>query len=722
MPRFKPSPRSVVFAASLVATAAFAQAPPVPPAPVTSEWTSPVQPPPLAPAPAAPAPPASANKVVPPPTVPPPTVPAPAPVTPPQAPADVAAVPGTTTQESFVPGSEPHSPATRGNKVSEPANLRVMSGVSGASGVWRVSSADLGRPGLLRLSLDGEYFTSQNFPVLRARNTRTAGTLTAGYVFHKNVEGYFSYAASANTNSKASPPLMQAQGDVNLGIKAATEVTRGFRAGADLAFNLFPGLGAQDVSRYAFGFSPRLLATYDVRAAAPSVPLRAHLNLSLNLDGTGDFGKAKVLTPSEEFALGVNRFNRFGMSLGIESPLPYATAFLEFGFAYPMGAGGLVGPDGNPVGAGSAMPNRLTLGGKVTALRDVGFVAAIDLGLASRVASGIPATMPYNLIFGITYNIDPQAKGETRIVEKTTVVEKKVEVATVAPSYTGKVGGAVLDADTKQPVAGAVVAMAGSGLPPVASDVDGGKFLSYELPAGKVELTAVKDGYRPAAQEAVIEVGKVASVQFLLTREVKGSAVRIALTSNRAKVDGRLRFEGPRRAEIDTVGGAASLELPAGHYVLAVEASGYLAKSKELELTGAEARLDFDLSPVPRQSLVEVRENRIEIKQQVHFETAKATILGDSFALLDQVIDAIVRSGARKVRIEGHTDNHGAKDANLRLSQDRAKEVLRYLVSRGVDRTRVDAEGYGDSKPIAPNLTARGREKNRRVDFVIVER
>ena len=74
-----------------------------------------------------------------------------------------------------------------------------------------------------------------------------------------------------------------------------------------------------------------------------------------------------------------------------------------------------------------------------------------------------------------------------------------------------------------------------------------------------------------------------------------------------------------------------------------------------------------------------------------------------------------------KVRIEGHTDSTGSRKRNLKLSRDRAASVLKYLTGKGIDERRLEAEGYGPDKPIASNKNARGKEMNRRVEFVIAE-
>ncbi len=130
---------------------------------------------------------------------------------------------------------------------------------------------------------------------------------------------------------------------------------------------------------------------------------------------------------------------------------------------------------------------------------------------------------------------------------------------------------------------------------------------------------------------------------------------------------------------------------------------------------------DPTLQGCPKKTLVVVREDRIEIKQQVHFATGKAKILKDSFELLSQVASVLRSNPQMKVRIEGHTDNVGSEKTNLKLSDQRAKAVREHLLSKeGIDGERLEGVGYGPSKPIASNSTAKGRALNRRVEFNIV--
>jgi OOP family OmpA-OmpF porin len=100
----------------------------------------------------------------------------------------------------------------------------------------------------------------------------------------------------------------------------------------------------------------------------------------------------------------------------------------------------------------------------------------------------------------------------------------------------------------------------------------------------------------------------------------------------------------------------------------------------------------------------------------VNFDTGKATIRPDSFPLLDVVVDFMTHKKSARVEIAGHTDNVGNPKTNKALSAKRAQACRAYVISKGVDRGRLEAVGYGDERPVAPNDTEEGRQKNRRIE------
>ncbi|MFT3769291.1 MAG: OmpA family protein [Minicystis sp.] len=120
---------------------------------------------------------------------------------------------------------------------------------------------------------------------------------------------------------------------------------------------------------------------------------------------------------------------------------------------------------------------------------------------------------------------------------------------------------------------------------------------------------------------------------------------------------------------------------------------------------------------------VRVEESEVFILDQVEFDVDRATIKKVSDPLLDNVASVLKRHPEiTKLEVQGHTDNTGGAFHNKQLSQARAESVIKALVARGIARPRLTGKGYGQEKPIADNGTDEGRQKNRRVQFVILGR
>jgi outer membrane protein OmpA-like peptidoglycan-associated protein len=171
-------------------------------------------------------------------------------------------------------------------------------------------------------------------------------------------------------------------------------------------------------------------------------------------------------------------------------------------------------------------------------------------------------------------------------------------------------------------------------------------------------------------------------------------------------------------------GGLYTMVLKPGNYTLSATADRYLRKEAILQIAGGPQPVtaDFSLSLKPKRSLVKITKKELVIAKQVHFGTNNAQILPDSQQLLDSLVDVLVSNpNIKKVEVGGHTDNRGKIEANQQLSQARADAVKDYLVKNGVAADRLDAKGYGPGKPKGPNLTAAGRARNRRVEFLILE-
>lgn len=123
----------------------------------------------------------------------------------------------------------------------------------------------------------------------------------------------------------------------------------------------------------------------------------------------------------------------------------------------------------------------------------------------------------------------------------------------------------------------------------------------------------------------------------------------------------------------------------------------------------------------PTYRQVKVTQANIELAEKIFFAFDRTDILPKSFGLLDEVVQALRDHSTIRVRIEGHTDDRGTAAYNQQLSEGRAEAVRNYLVERGIAPERLEARGYGSSLPLDTNKTSEGREKNRRVEFVIIK-
>ena len=106
--------------------------------------------------------------------------------------------------------------------------------------------------------------------------------------------------------------------------------------------------------------------------------------------------------------------------------------------------------------------------------------------------------------------------------------------------------------------------------------------------------------------------------------------------------------------------------------------------------------------------------------KNVQFGNNSFELLPISKIELDKLLQVLNENPTLKLEIKGHTDNIGKAEDNIKLSSNRAKSVVEYLVSKGVNAARLGYKGFGATQPISDNNTEEGRAKNRRTEFVIV--
>jgi outer membrane protein OmpA-like peptidoglycan-associated protein len=149
-----------------------------------------------------------------------------------------------------------------------------------------------------------------------------------------------------------------------------------------------------------------------------------------------------------------------------------------------------------------------------------------------------------------------------------------------------------------------------------------------------------------------------------------------------------------------------------GYYA---QKDGYYPSSKHIDLRNVTTNIDLT-EDIILTSAVELAKENVSIKiNNLFFDFAKAELKKESFPELNRLIAFLNANKAKKVLIEGHTDNIGTDERNLELSIERANAVRQYLISYGIESDRLSIKGYGASKPEVPNDSEENRALNRRV-------
>lgn len=166
----------------------------------------------------------------------------------------------------------------------------------------------------------------------------------------------------------------------------------------------------------------------------------------------------------------------------------------------------------------------------------------------------------------------------------------------------------------------------------------------------------------------------------------------------------------------DPESGDYFVTLPRGRvYAVTASAPGYVFHSDRYEVgpTSAGQTLQQNIVLAPLDGGVD--------RLLVFFDYDKTDLRSESFSELERVVELLRGNTGIKVRFEGHTDDQGSDDYNIDLSKRRAQAVASYIISAGIDASRVDAVGWGERNPVVPNSSDENRARNRRVEMRITK-
>lgn len=274
----------------------------------------------------------------------------------------------------------------------------------------------------------------------------------------------------------------------------------------------------------------------------------------------------------------------------------------------------------------------------------------------------------------------------------------------------GSVAGTVKDAETG---AGIVSKVSYSG--PGTGMLDAGSlgFTLDSLSPGSYTFEAIADGYENAKLTISVLDMQTTNVDLKLKPLKVTLSGSVHDRETDAGIPATIRFVDGGIADVKTgvSTGLYNVQLKPGTYGIEVSSEGYLPQTASVIVSKTGATKDFKLVKVGMKIAF----------RGINFETAKATILSESYSILDEAAQILKDNPKIRVEIGGHTDSRGSASYNLELSQDRAAAVRLYLIEiHGIEPNRMIAKGYGETQPVAPNDTDENMFKNRRVEFTIL--
>ncbi len=253
-----------------------------------------------------------------------------------------------------------------------------------------------------------------------------------------------------------------------------------------------------------------------------------------------------------------------------------------------------------------------------------------------------------------------------------------------------------------------------------------GKFL-VSLPSGKnYKMNVTAEGYYPHEEVFNIPKGekfKELDVNIKLKRKEQIVDIEGLVTDENGKLlKAKIEIVNNSTGEViarttaDKLGKYLSKFKAGKNYGLTVSADGYLFQSVNLDIPPGKDKIK--LPPI---KLKKIQAGKNIVLNNIFFDFDKASLRPDSKPELERVATVLQDNPSMKIEISGHTDSKGSATYNLKLSESRAKSVVDYLVTKGIDKSRLTYKGYGFLKPIASNETEEGRQQNRRTEFKVTD-
>jgi OOP family OmpA-OmpF porin len=644
--------------------------------------------------------------------------------------------------------------------------LRSGSTTLGPAGGIYVLDAASGAPKSFRLQVVNEFFVLKDYLYDGDKDRFSNSSLALSVTPIEYLELSAAMTARSNRNSRAEPASLFSIGNLFFDIKSWGEPTRGLSLGGDvlIAFRSGPDNPGIDAAGTSVGLRANLGLDFR-KLTSREAPLILRSNFGYLFDNSAKMVESTedqrlenlqeqgIALPAgdeyrhlarrdERLAFGINRVDVFRLALGLEVPLAPHERFAihpiaEWQLDIPVNRQGfdcpyVTGPGGSKLGGTDSCladegvdtwPQRISAGVRMyPGLPGLSVLLAADLGVGgtTNFVQELAPTTPYRVVLGAGWTADLQPPPPK-------VVVKQVEVPIPAGVPLGRIRGSIVE----QGEQGVVVPNARIGFPgrefsTLLTGADG-NFISCAFPPGQVQLEVEADGYEPGNCAATIqpEGGDVALVCALAALPRVGSANLQVLDANGAPLAGvNVVVTGGFGGITDVEGRLRLKDLKPGDLSARIEHPGYLVSVTPFSVrVREESSVSIQLLPVPKTASVKLQGAKITVKGTIFFAPNTAVIEGRSTPLLTEIANLLIQHPELlQVEVQGHTDDTGSEARNASLSEERASAVKDWLGKAGVERDRLIAKGYGATKPLAPNVTEQNRARNRRVEFVVLQR
>ena len=647
-----------------------------------------------------------------------------------------------TTSSTFTLGAERRLPNDR-----VPVLRRAMTR-DGATGLYRVYSADPGPQGTLRIGMKLSGFSSSEFLVEGIEDRFSRGDLSIAYTPLDQLEVFINTRSLSYNNALGSPSYIQGQGDLKAGVKVG-HFWGIFGAGLSLSAQLVSDPKESGWLGEATNYEVRALLTTDLMRRAQAIPFRFLLDVQFTKENTEALTSSLGEEPSlvQEWGYQSARYDRLMINLGMEVPTQYVSPFVEYHIGTPFLVEMPRMGRYSRVFAFESVPHYLAGGLRGFPLEELAVELGGTLGMSDAPFTGVTATPPWTIWGGVSYTLDPRPK----VIER----EIKIKPPPAPKQEPAKPQGALLtltvvDGVSKEVIKGAQLQFLDAEISPQLSD-GRGLFKGHRLLPRKYIIQVSAEGYLTKKVRLGIKKGQLErKAQLKLKPDPKRSTAFFSVTYKAPKdhpqANSRLELSliGPQPYKVIlTASTPFKRELKPGDYALIVrdendrvyqevitlgsngegtrEITPMLLKGTQEESSNDDSKsspsgTNKNIKGATKWVKYNLKRKRLATKRAISFagdgskltRGGKAVVRGlASFLKSEPRIETIV--------IMVHTHSRGDAKADKRLGYRRGQTIKRLLAAEGVESKRVGVYSYGSEKNVASNLSRRGRNRNQRV-------